>query len=219
MEAVEEYKRVVALDNKNFLGFSSMGTANLLAGNFEAAASALERAIELEPRPNSYSNLGLMHYYLGRLDEAIETHRKAVELAPGDHLYWSNLGDALWNAGDRNEAILVFETAEDLVAQAAAVNPNDPDNLMDLAWISAMLEKSDVALTLVNRARLLSPDDPYVHYIHGLVLLRRGDTDAALTALGLAAEKGYSVQMMGAEPHLAELAEDPRFHDILQTGL
>ena len=47
-----------------------------------------------------------------------------------------------------------------------------------------MLDKHAEARVLIERARA-KLDDPYFHYIDGLVLLRSGDTEAALTALGL----------------------------------
>jgi tetratricopeptide (TPR) repeat protein/TolB-like protein/DNA-binding winged helix-turn-helix (wHTH) protein len=214
-DAIAEYRRVVALDNNNMFGYSNIGTANMLAGDFAAAAPALQKAIDIEPRPNTYSNLGLIHYYLGQLEEAIDSHRKAVELAPNNHLKWSNLGDALWIAGDINEARQVFHTAEELAKSALEINPNDPYIHIDLAWISAMLDKFDDARALIDRAHAAEFDDPYVHYIDGLILLRSGNATAALSALELAAEKGYSLQMMAAEPHLASLRGNPRFCAIL----
>jgi Flp pilus assembly protein TadD len=188
----------------------------MLAGNFPAALPSLQRAIELKPLPTTYSNQGLIYYYLGRLDEAIDSHRKAVELAPNDHLARSNLGDALWIAGNIDEAREVFETAEKLATSALQVNPNDPYSQIDLAWISAMLDKHSDARALIEQARAAELDDPYLHYIDGLVLLRSGDADAALSALELAAEKGYSLQMMAAEPHLASIHGNPRFSAILE---
>ena len=214
-EAAEEYRRVVALDNTNPTGYTNLGAANMLAGNFTAAVEALQKAIDLEPQQNTYSNLGMMYYYLGRLDEAISSHRNAVELSPNDHLAWSNLGDAIWVSGDIDEARKVFETAENLATNALQVNPNDPNIQMDLAWISAMLDNSGAARTFIDRARGQAPEDPYVHYIDGLILLRSGETDSALSALELAADKGYSLQMMAAEPHLASIRENPRFRAIL----
>jgi TolB-like protein/Flp pilus assembly protein TadD/DNA-binding winged helix-turn-helix (wHTH) protein len=217
-EAAAEYQTVVLLDSTNIVGVSNLGTAYLFAGEFEAAALALEKAIELEPRANTYSSLGLMLYYLGREDDSIAAHRKAVELAPNDHLSWMNLGDALFNAGDTEEARRVFTTAENLVASAIAVNPNDPSNLMDMAWIGAMLDRPAEARELINRALEQSPDDPYVHYINGLILLRSGDADAAIDSLKIAAEKGYSLQVMAAEPYLASLYSRSKFTAILQAG-
>ncbi len=214
-EAAQEYRRVVSLDNTNVIGYSNLGTAMMLAGNFPAALHSLQSTIEIEPNATTYSNLGLVHYYLGQFDEAIDSHRKAVELTPKDTLIWSNFGDALWIAGRKDEARTVFETAEKLAMIALQVNPNDPNSQMDLAWISAMLGKFDTARQSINRARSQSSDNPYVHYIDALILLHIGETEAALSALELAADKGYSLQIIAVEPHLASVRENPRFRAIV----
>ncbi len=98
---------------------------------------------------------------------------------------------------------------------ALQVNPNDPNSQMDLAWISAMLGKFDTARQSINRARSQSSDNPYVHYIDALILLHIGETEAALSALELAADKGYSLQIIAVEPHLASVRENPRFRAIV----
>lgn len=213
--AIKEFQRVVDLDPNNSTGYLNLGSSHMLAGNFESAVPALEKSIELEPHADTYSNLGLLHYYLGNLEQAVESHRHAIELAPNDYLKWSNLGDTLWISAKPDEARQAFETAEELAGGALKVNPNDPNIQMDLAWISAMLGKTGLARTYIDRAMNGAPDDPYVHYIDGLILLRNGDSESALAALETAADKGYSLQMMAAEPHLASIQENPRFRAIV----
>ena len=186
-------------------------------GNFAAGAAAYQRAIDIEPTKNAYSNLGMMHYYSGNLEAAIANLSSAVDLQPNDHLARSNLGDALWVAGREDEARQEFERAEKMVESALRVNPNDPFSMMDLAWILAMLDKSDDARSLIDRARDLAPDDPYTHYIDALVFLRAGDKDAALAALEIAADKGYSRQILAAEPHLKGLRNETRFLAIINA--
>lgn len=217
-EAAQEYLRVVALDPSNIRGYSNLGTAYLFAGEFEAAATALESAIEIEPRANTFSSLGLMHYYLGREDEAIESHQMAVELAPNDSLNWANLGDALWFAGKPEEARKAFERAAELLASAISVNPNDPIIVMDLAWVNAMLDRPEDAHSLITRAMEIAPEDPYAHYLNGLILTRQGNINDAISSLRLAAEKGYPQKLMAAEPHLATLRDHQDFNAILQTN-
>ena len=217
-EAAEQYKRVVALDRDNMVGFSNLGTAHMLAGNFAEAAPALRQSIDIEPRAQTYSSLGLMLYYLGDLDAAVAAHRNAIGLAPNDPLMWSNLGDALWIAGRSREATSAFESAQDLALKALDVNPNDPYTQMDLAWISTMLGEHEEARRLIEAASLQAPDDPYADYIDGLVHLAAGDADAALAALQAAADKGYSLEMMAAEPHLAPLQSNPGFIRLTEPG-
>ena len=87
--------------------------------------------------------------------------------------------------------------------------------MMDLSWIQAMLGNVDEARTLIDKARVLAPDDPYTHYYDAMIYLRAGNKTAALDALEIAADKGYSLQMMAAEPHLASVRGNPRFRAIL----
>ena len=58
----------------------------------------------------------------------------------------------------------------------------------------------------------------YASDIDALILLRGGADEAALTRLETATDKGYSVEMLAAEPHLASLSEHPRFRVILNSN-
>jgi tetratricopeptide (TPR) repeat protein/TolB-like protein/DNA-binding winged helix-turn-helix (wHTH) protein len=217
-EAAQEYEYVVALDRENSLGWGNLATSYMLGGDFESALSTYQRALEVEPRQAIYSNLGLMYYYLGRSAEAIEAQRQSVELAPKDHLAWSNLGDALWVAGDEAEARGAFRTAEQLARAALEINPNDPGYQMDLAWITAMLDRPQEARSLIDQALAASPDDPYGHYYSGLVHLRAGEAQAALGAFEKALEGGYAVQLLAGDPQLKALRDDSSFRRLVESG-
>lgn len=217
-EAAENYRYVVSLDRSNMNGFSNLGTAYMLAGNFTAATQAFEEALQIEPKKITYSNLGLMYYYLGQLDRSIATHRLAIELEPGDHLAWSNLGDALSVAGRTDDAHDAFATARDRALEALNVNQNDPFYTMDLAWIEAMLGNAEEARELMSRVLDLIPDDPYTHYYDALVFLRAGESDAALGALQMASDKGYPRRLLEAEPLLEPLRTNPKFSEIVNAN-
>jgi len=214
-EAVEQYQHLVALQPDNMNGFANLGAAFMLMGRFDLASPAYQKAIDIEPTKTAYSNLGLMHYYLGDLDAAIDSLTSAVELKPNDYLARSNLGDALWIAGREGDALQAFEKAETMAERSLQVNPSDPFTMMDLSWIKAMLNKHAEARTMIDIARELAPDDPYTHYYDGMVYLRAGDKEAAIAALEIAADRGYSRKMLAAEPHLAALNTDPSFATIV----
>ncbi len=217
-EAAEQYGIVVALDDTNMTGFTNLGTAHMLAGDFSAAAPAFEKAISIEPTKSAYTNLGLMYYYLDQFEESISAHSQAIRLSPNDHLAWSNLGDALWIAGKQEQARDAFQTAEELAKTALQVNPNDPGYLMDLAWIMTMLDRRQEADKLIDRARTLSPDDPYVHYYAGLMHLHNGNTDAAMSSFERSLDKGYSLEMLAADPQLSPLQGDQRLEKLIRRG-
>jgi len=216
VEAAEQFTNVVTLDNHNMRGYSNLAVANMMAGDFVAAAPAFQKAIDLDPQSDHYSNLGLMYYYLGRLDDAASALRQAIKLAPNDHLAWSNLGDILWFAGFEGDAREAFVNARDLADAALEVNPNDPLVIMDIAWIHAMLGDRARAMSSIEHAASLLPDDPYADFIKALVYLRYDDDGAALSSLEQAAEKGYSSVIIAAEPHLASLRSNSRFRAIVE---
>ncbi len=196
------------------MGYMNLGAASMLIGDFDKAITAFERALDIEPRAQTYSNLGLLYYYTGRLDEAIDSHHKATVISPNDNLVWSNLGDALWAAGKLDESREAFENARTLVASALEVNSDDANALMDMAWALTMLEETEAAQAAIQRAHELS-DDPYVSYIDGLMRLREGDVDGAMKALSRAVENGHSTTMMAVEPHLATLRDNEDFRKLV----
>ena len=152
------------------------------------------------------------------MDDAIAAQQEAARLVPNDHLIWSSLGDALWHGERQDEARAAFLTAERFALEALEVNPNDAYTTMDLAWISAMLDKPEVARQLIDSARSLAPEDPQVHYIDGLIWLKADEPDKALDALAMAARAGFAMQLMAAEPHLAGLRDHPGFRFVLNAG-
>jgi len=217
-EAATQYQYLVALEPDNMRGLSNLASAYMLQGNFAAAAPTFQRAIDIEPMQNTYSNLGMMHYYLGNIEAAIDSHANAVELQPNDHLAHSNLGDALAAAGRADESLQEFETANTLATAMLEVNPNDPLTLMDLAWIKTALDQHEQARTLIDKARAIAPTDPYVHYIDGLMRNLVGDAEGAIVALTAAVDNGYPIKLLAGDPNLSALRDDPHFNDILDAA-
>ena len=78
---------------------SNLGAALTLAGEFEEAQQVLEETLALRPFAQTYSSLGVIHYYMGNFEKSVESHRRAAELTPSDDLVWLNLADALHFAG------------------------------------------------------------------------------------------------------------------------
>jgi len=214
-EAAEQYAMVVSIDNTNMRGYGNLAVSHMMGGNFAEAAPAFARSIELEPQASAYSNLGLMQYYLGNYDDAARSLRSAIDMEPNDHLFWSNLGDIQWVAGREEESEEAYREAAALADTALEVNPNDAAVMMDRAWIRAMRGDRDAALKEIARASSRLPDDPYADYIRTLIYNRYGETDSALAALEQAVDKGYSVVILGAEPQLASLHDNPHFIAIV----
>jgi len=214
-EAAEaEYGHAVALKPEDHVYTSNLASAHMLQGDFESAATYFQKAIDIAPTKTAYSNLGLMYFYLGNYDAAIENQMVAVELQPNDYLARVNLGDTLWAAGDTVDAQRKYTEANGMAADALLVNPNDPLIIMDLAWIKSGLGEHDEARKLIDRAMKLAPEDPYVYYYDGLIHNRVGDSSEAFASLRTAVELGFPAIMLAGDANLANLRDDSRFSDI-----
>ena len=213
-EAATQHEYAAALRPDEAKYVANVGSANMMQGNFASAATYFQRAIEIRPRKSTYSNLGLMQFYSGDYDAAIESQRAAVELQPNDRLARANLGDTLWAAGRLQEARQTYQEAERMAARALEVNPNDPFTTMDMAWIKAGLREHDEARRLIDRAMELMPDDPWVHYYDGIIYNRAGNSSQAFLALQAAVQHGFPKVMLADDPNLANLRGDSRFSDI-----
>ena len=189
----------------------------MLDDQFGEAALVYQKSLEIEPHANTYANLGLMHYYLGQFEEAAAAVQKSIELAPGDYQLWMNLGDILAASGDHAASIDAFHHALRLAQQVASVNPLDPLMSADLAWIHAALSNEAEAKRLIKRAAEGVPDEPYVDYIHGLILKESGDLADSISALETAITTGYPRAFVAAEPHLQELHKHPRFAALVRA--
>jgi tetratricopeptide (TPR) repeat protein len=217
-EAAEQFKHLVSIDTGNMQGYSNLGTSLMMSGNFADAAPAFMRSIEIEPSRNAYGSLGILYYYLGQLDEAVVALQQAVEMAPNDHLAWANLGDALSFTDNTELAQTTFRTAEKLAENRLTVNPTHAETLIDLAWIKAMLGKTQEAKEAIARARASTPGDPNVYFIGALIAVRSGEMSSAYQDLEAAIEKGYPLEMLAAEPHLRSIREDPQFLALVVTS-
>jgi tetratricopeptide (TPR) repeat protein len=217
-EATEQYRKVVSIDATNMLGYANLGASLLASGNFADAARAFQRSIEIEPTRYAWSSLGQVHRFLGDLDAAVSALRQAVEEAPNDHFAWSSLGDALSLTDDAAGAETAFLKAERLTENQLEVNPLDAEILADLAWIKAMLGKSEEAEGAIRRARELTPGDPQVHLYSALISLRAGDRTSAFKDIQSAVEMGYPPGLLAAEPHLKALRDDPEFKALMTAA-
>ena len=214
-DAVEQYQRVSFLNPGNHIVLGNLGSANLMLGNFETAREHLTASIEIEPQQQYVSNLGIVHYYLGRFRESAQHHRQAVAGTPDAPEAWLALGDALYFAGERSLASEAFEEAARLAQAQMAIDPSDPATLTTLGWAQAMLGNLDDASEILEEALSVAPDDPYSHYYLALLLARQDRPEDALMSIASAIDTGYSQAMLRAEPYLAELTDSPGFLQLM----
>ena len=180
--AMWEKARAASPDNVRVL--ANIAAAYQHADRYDDAASTLQRAIEIDPTPRLFTNLGTLRFFRGRYDEAIPPLEKAVELAPNRYLYWANLADAYrWSPGHKVKAGEAYGRAIKMVRDELATKPDDPDLLSRLALYLAKSGDKTAALDVLDRFERVAPNAsghvvPNRRRISGLRLARQSGDGA-----------------------------------------
>jgi tetratricopeptide (TPR) repeat protein len=126
---------------------------------------------------------GLALLQLKRYDEALAVYKDAVAASPDDTSVMFQFGAALDRAGRRAEAQKVFR---DLIAK----DPIDANALNYLGYMLAEQGVSlDEAVTLIQRALKVDPDNPSYLDSLGWAYFRQGKLDLADSPLSTAADR------------------------------
>jgi len=120
--ALSEYKKVLALDEKNALAHNNLGIIYKRKGLYISAVEEFKAALEALPNYfKAYNNLANVYYERAYYDEAIKYYQKCLTIKP-------NFADAHWNValayekkGDKTRALSHFKKFIDLADAPAYV--------------------------------------------------------------------------------------------------
>jgi Flp pilus assembly protein TadD len=111
--ALERARKILP---KSAVVYYNLGTLELMRGVPLASLPHFDHAVGLFPEySEAYNNRGVALARLGRLDEAVAAHRRAVETDSYNYQAHFNLGVALATAGRPAEALAAFEASAALV--------------------------------------------------------------------------------------------------------
>ena len=83
-EQILRFKKVIALDAADVLGYFSLGTAYLDSGRKREAAETFEKALTVDPKhSSSYLGLGLAYEGLGDVEKAKKIYLEGSRVADG----------------------------------------------------------------------------------------------------------------------------------------
>ena len=116
-DAIEAYRRVVAIDPTYAAAWNNLGLLLHRLGRHDEADAAYRQALEQDPRCcEAAYNLGSLHEDRGAIEDAIGDYRRALELSPDYADAHFNLAGALSRAGRGDEAVRHWQRYLDLDA-------------------------------------------------------------------------------------------------------
>src|SRR5437879_2949842 len=98
--------------------WTDQGNAAAQKEDYESAAEAFERAVEVNPdNARSRYNLALAQQFLNNAELAVAGYRRAIDLDPGLIEAYINLGTLYGELGMNEEALETFQQALDLAPE------------------------------------------------------------------------------------------------------
>jgi tetratricopeptide (TPR) repeat protein len=134
------------------------------------------------------SNLGAAYVRLGRLDEAIDQYRRALQLGPTDPVTVRfNLGLAYYKAARLEEAATAL-------SRVLAARPDHPNALLLLANCHLSAGENQKVIDLLSPHEQKLGTDRAFAYILGTALLRAGDFERGTAKIDLILRQGDSAE-------------------------
>lgn len=216
-KAVVVYGQLAEHPKAGASAYNGQGAAYYMMGEFEKAAEAYRNVVATEPSAAAYSNIGIMYFYNGQFEDAVVMYREAIALAPGNPVWWGNLGDGVLEIdGGEQEAVMAYRKAADLAEGLLPANPEDAELLTNLAHYHARLGDDEKARQYLARALFAAPDDFYARYYAALVHLEAGREAEALEEIERAVALGYPRVLLAPDPQFAELHSNESFLGLIK---
>ena len=195
VEAIDCFRRVLALNPKLAEAWYNLANAQAAHGALADAAESYRRALALRPDlAPAHFNLGNALRDLGQLDLAAEAYGRALEMLPRHATLHMNLGNVLRRLGRLDEAIAHHR-------KAAALEPERAETLYNLANALGAKGERFEAIGLYRKVLALRPDFiDAIQNLAGLLLTDIASDEADLLIdrlLGNALPSATTLMLLG----------------------
>jgi tetratricopeptide (TPR) repeat protein len=212
-EAVAQYRHAIQLTPDNAALYLNLGAVYSDMGDkhYPDAEQMLRKSIELEPTYGAYANLGYLYNREQKFAEAAAATEKALQMNDKNYVVWGNLAIAYEGLKNQEKTSRAWDREIDLLEQTVRDTPRDASAQSNLAMLYAKKKLRDKAISRIQSALALSPDDPDVLALVGEAYENLGDRVDALQYIEKSLQKGYSLEDLKNTPDLQDLFSDPRF--------
>lgn len=198
----------------NSEALSRLAQLELASGDPQRAAEIYERLIEAQPtRTPLLTNLGVARMLQGDFEKAAEAFERSTSLSPNSAINFLNLADAYELLGETKESRQMYERVVELCDDE--VNPEDPEVISLRAQALAHLGRFEEAVTAIQQALQLTPNNPSTSFEAALVFTLTGQHLTAVVSARRAIAGGFERRWFRL-PWFKPLERNPEFLQLLQ---
>ena len=172
-----------------FISHFSAGVKLHAAGHHVLAEAELRKALTFNPKDAiALTNLGVVVYEQGRVEESIKLHRKSVALDPNAGIAHNNLGVSL-------NAMYRYPEAVAAYARAVELDPNNAQTLSNYGDALTNSGRYAESVPQLLKALAIRPDYAEAYSNLGMSFWCLGQLDDAIAALRKALDLNPSLAM------------------------
>lgn len=209
-EAENEYRRALRLKPAYAIARHWYAWFLMVNERFEEAHAEIDLALELDPYSLSvHTSRGMVFYYSGRCEKAIESHREALDMDPSFVHGRYYLGMALADCGEIEAAIREFEAlrAAEPIAQSHAM----------LGYVYGLSGNTRQALKIIDGLKEISKRRYVSAYNIATVYAGLNKPDEVFRFLERAYhERSPWMVFLKTDPVFRRVRDDRRFADIIR---
>lgn len=150
-DAIKALRRASELQPDSDDSHRLLGRVLMSKGDYDAAVAEMQTAIRIRPSWSNYFNLGLVEYFAGRYEEALDAYRRTTAMNPTYAPGFQALGTTFHVLGDLPQAIGNYEHAVRLSPEVAPAYNN-----LGFAYYAA--RRFDDAVKAFKQAIALRPN-------------------------------------------------------------
>jgi tetratricopeptide (TPR) repeat protein len=181
-EAEQGYRLILQRDPNNVDALNLLGVIAGTAGNAQAAAELIGRAVSLKPDdPDLLGNYATALRQAGRMNEAMEVFNRSVAIKEDPTV--------LMGMGDSYRQKQKFEQAAGCYRRAADLRPNDVAPIYALGSLLLSVHAIEQALPALQQAAALAPERAEIRRDLGIALLQFQRFEESADECGKALEK------------------------------
>ncbi len=186
VNASANFKKIIELAPENDAAFFELANVNFRQNKLLDAEIAIKKATAINPKNSWYFKLQSEIYKRnGNMDALISIFNKLIELSPENEDYYFDRANALFLAGKADEALKAYEligkkfgssstltsaiqkiklqsneaTSADAIEKILSENPTDVKSHLYLSGILLEKNKQEEALVILQKAKLLAPEN------------------------------------------------------------
>ncbi|MDH3746247.1 MAG: tetratricopeptide repeat protein, partial [Acidobacteriota bacterium] len=216
-EAAVEYEQVLKYAPNSPSALNNLGSIYGQQGRYLDAIPLLRQLLRSQDNAFAAMNLANCYFFLDRLEEAVETYLRVLEIEPDNTWAPHGLAESYEKLGNVEQARVYFERAVESYDRMLAASSRNAPSLGSRAVCAAKLGRHVEAIDNIHEAERLAPGNGAIFFNAAQVYALAGERETSLQYIQQSIQAGYPRQEFEKDLVFDDYLDDAEFRRILES--